>query len=931
MPTRVDRARFSRIARRLVARIANIVRTRSIRGGKLASEADEIRHLFDRVWYLSQNPDVAEAKADPVKHYLAHGALEGRRPNVIFDPLWYKEHNPDVLHYPRDPLVHFALHGRFEGRRPSSEFDPLIYQGLYPDIAAEGIDPTEHYVRYGRTEGRAISNSIPTVRHGASAMAIAQGLVPKEHTPSIPWVPPSMMEGQDFVRNPQITTQHWRFREAGAPTGSSDILSMQLKRALRELRLDIAGSERRQPIIQALVSTSTADVRSREPIDIVIGNILEEDGVLSESLEIFNQSAAAVICSTSHGRNSLINSGLAIPSAAIGVGVDHWDQVVSSGAYEYLSRRFRFLHVISAGGGEAAEVVLKAFSNVFDRNDEVSLVLVATSGEHRDRIRNRLMRLQKGDTNFPDVILIEEQVADADLKSIYQSCHIYLAANHTRGFNLSIAYGILCGLPPVVIGYGGHMDYCNDENAWLVDFDFIRVRNSISSHDAFAPQINLAALESMLWRAYQSTPEERFHRAWSGRKKLMSNFTWKDVALRLARFASRSETLVKPVGWLTTWNVQCGIGIYVEHMLATRVTREHIIFAGRQEPRTRADGDNVARVWDVNKSYNSFDEFYVALASKPCDVVIIQFNYGFFNHSDLGKLIEDLIRRGIVVFVDLHSTIDMGVPNYQLIDILPALKKAHRVMIHNASDWPRMKKMGLLDNTLFSPLGVLRRPKRTRKLVPGVTPIITSFGFCFEGKGLVELVHAVAVLRERGQRVYLRMLNAEYSPPHPMSTVVAIRAAIDHFNLQDCIEFRTEYLDDETCLNLIAEADLFINPYKSTNESASAATRYGLATGVPVAVTPLPIFDDLGDAVFKTAGVTPDDLADGIASVLENIANETPLARRVAAAAKVWRREHDYALLGARVEQIARALVPNSLPVVKGRASLGNIYDSVES
>ena len=37
--------------------------------------------LFDTEWYLKTYKDVAEAAADPLRHYVAHGALEGREPN----------------------------------------------------------------------------------------------------------------------------------------------------------------------------------------------------------------------------------------------------------------------------------------------------------------------------------------------------------------------------------------------------------------------------------------------------------------------------------------------------------------------------------------------------------------------------------------------------------------------------------------------------------------------------------------------------------------------------------------------------------------------------------------------------------------------------------------------------------------------------------
>ncbi len=38
------------------------------------------RQLFDVSWYLTQNPDVAAAGVEPLKHFVSHGALEGRDP-----------------------------------------------------------------------------------------------------------------------------------------------------------------------------------------------------------------------------------------------------------------------------------------------------------------------------------------------------------------------------------------------------------------------------------------------------------------------------------------------------------------------------------------------------------------------------------------------------------------------------------------------------------------------------------------------------------------------------------------------------------------------------------------------------------------------------------------------------------------------------------
>ena len=40
-------------------------------------------NLFDAAWYLTDNPDVAQAKVDPARHYLLFGGFEGRNPSSL--------------------------------------------------------------------------------------------------------------------------------------------------------------------------------------------------------------------------------------------------------------------------------------------------------------------------------------------------------------------------------------------------------------------------------------------------------------------------------------------------------------------------------------------------------------------------------------------------------------------------------------------------------------------------------------------------------------------------------------------------------------------------------------------------------------------------------------------------------------------------------
>jgi len=74
--------------------------------------------LFDASWYLEQNPDVAQAGIDPVRHYLLHGGFEGRDPSRHFSSVGYLERFQDVQGAGVNPLVHYLLYGNDEGRLP---------------------------------------------------------------------------------------------------------------------------------------------------------------------------------------------------------------------------------------------------------------------------------------------------------------------------------------------------------------------------------------------------------------------------------------------------------------------------------------------------------------------------------------------------------------------------------------------------------------------------------------------------------------------------------------------------------------------------------------------------------------------------------------------------------------------------------------------
>jgi len=95
---------------------------------------------FNEVFYLTQNPDVKQAGMDPIQHYLAYGAEEGRNPSRHFDTAYYLENNPDVANSGFNPLIHYIRHGEKEGRLPcdpgkEKELKVSVIIGVYQGAA----------------------------------------------------------------------------------------------------------------------------------------------------------------------------------------------------------------------------------------------------------------------------------------------------------------------------------------------------------------------------------------------------------------------------------------------------------------------------------------------------------------------------------------------------------------------------------------------------------------------------------------------------------------------------------------------------------------------------------------------------------------------------------------------------------------------------
>ena len=83
--------------------------------------------LFDRAWYLKENPSIRGTGVPPALHYLLFGAAAGREPSALFDGEWYLSEHPEARQAGINPLVHYLRKGATEAK-PSNR---VLHDGSF--------------------------------------------------------------------------------------------------------------------------------------------------------------------------------------------------------------------------------------------------------------------------------------------------------------------------------------------------------------------------------------------------------------------------------------------------------------------------------------------------------------------------------------------------------------------------------------------------------------------------------------------------------------------------------------------------------------------------------------------------------------------------------------------------------------------------------
>lgn len=585
----------------------------------------------------------------------------------------------------------------------------------------------------------------------------------------------------------------------------------------------------------------------------------EESRIPPRTIEILNSKYKGILVSTFFIKKILIDNGCYTPVkvADIPLKMPPEPSVLQENSEQ--KREIKLFHISSCLPRKGADVLLRAFNEACKKAKfELSLTIKSFPNPHNSVTEQIELLVDKKYRSKIRVILNEDLTA-LDVANLYEQCDIVVLPTRGEGLNMPAIEGVHYEKPVISTDYSGQCEFL-DDSCEFIGYKFAPAVTHFNLNYSFWAEPSVKDLGEKIIKVSEQILQNRAPDIKPLKHKVDEMMFGEKNALNFISSIShlksfKNEPSELKIAYFSTYNAVCGIAEYSKYLTdeLTQAGANLEIYTWSEQK--RAKESNLSKENDEIKVFEIEREKLLSGLETDANIIWLQHHFTFFEIDEkLKSDVAALKSQGKICFITLHATKQiLNYPRQTQQNWHDTLYEFDRVFVHSIDDLNTLRLLGLADNVTLVPHGTqnLAPEQNKRKETDGKFKV-GFFGLLFAHKNLPVLLQAFAKFSQNTDAkliIISPVANADSE-----AELQRCRKLCEKLNLDEKVEWNTEFLPIEEVNKKLSDCDVIVLPYGQTDEGASGAARIALSACKNVIVTPSRIFSEMKNVTIKTDG-----------------------------------------------------------------------------
>ena len=522
-------------------------------------------------------------------------------------------------------------------------------------------------------------------------------------------------------------------------------------------------------------------------------------------------------------------------------------------------REIKLFHISSCLPRKGADVLLRAFNEACKKAKfELSLTIKSFPNPHNSVTEQIELLVDKKYRDKIRVILNEDLTA-LDVANLYEQCDIVVLPTRGEGLNMPAIEGVHYKKPIISTDYSGQCEFL-DDSCEFIGYKFAPAVTHFNLNYSFWAEPSVKDLGEKIIKVSEQILQNRAPDIKPLKHKVDEMMFGEKNTLNFISSIShlksfKNEPSELKIAYFSTYNAVCGIAEYSKYLTDELMRAGAKLEIYTWSEQKRAKESNLSKENDEIKVFEIEREKLLSGLETDANIIWLQHHFTFFEIDEkLKSDVAALKSQGKICFITLHATKQiLNYPRQTQQNWHDTLYEFDRAFVHSIDDLNTLRLLGLTDNVTLVPHGTQNLThEQSKRKEANDKFTIGFFGLLFAHKNLPVLLQAFAKFSQNTDArliIISPVANADSE-----AELQRCRKLCEKLNLDEKVEWNTEFLPIEEVNKKLSDCDVIVLPYGQTDEGASGAARIALSACKNVIVTPSRIFSEMKNVTIKTDG-----------------------------------------------------------------------------